>query len=84
MSWAVPSWRKRCTIWATLSRLERSRTRLRQDSLFELVRRCSKDAAACEQMELAAMNFSGAGEWRKVLSKLTERLVEYHGRVGGG
>ena len=49
-----------------------------QDSLFELVRRCSKDAAACEQMELAAMNFTGAGEWREVLSKLTERLVEYN------
>ena len=49
-----------------------------QDSLFALVRRCSKDAAACEQMELAAMNFSGAGEWREVLSKLTERLVEYN------
>ena len=49
-----------------------------QDSLFELVRRSSKDAAACEQMELAAMNFSGAGEWREVLSKLTERHVEYN------
>jgi hypothetical protein len=50
-----------------------------QKLLFELVRKCCKDAAAALQMELGAKqpSFIKAGEWKMLLKRLDSRMQPY-------
>jgi len=55
-----------------------------KDAVFEIVRRCLKDARACVTMERSAKAFVLAGAWQDIAEKLAHRLESFGASKAAG